>query len=150
MITRTMPAARRFDWIDQLMTEALRPAPLRPSTRVDAVKGDEGLTVTFELPGVADEAIEITAIGQVLTVNATRTRNGAAENISRSVTLHDSYDLDQIAANYANGLLTLTVPVKEAAKPRRITIATSPAPAIPTTAVLDAPDADAVEAAPTT
>lgn len=131
MMTLTAPLSRRFDWIDQLVSDVLR-TPLAPRNvaRVEASRGDDGLTLTYELPGVAETDIEITATGQALAVAANRTRNGETETIRRSVTLHDSYDLDQLVAQYTNGLLTLMIPVKEAAKPRKVELTTAPSPAI--------------------
>jgi HSP20 family protein len=50
----------------------------------------------------------------------------AAERVpatfARQLTLGGGVDLDQIAASYTNGVLTLTLPVAEAAKPRKIVV----------------------------
>jgi HSP20 family protein len=44
---------------------------------------------------------------------------------SRSVTLPESFDGARVDAKYVDGVLTLTLPKHEAAKPRRVTVQTS-------------------------
>ena len=84
--------------------------------------------VRAELPGVnkADIAIEI-ADG-TLTINVTQktpATEGQAETstrFSRSVCLNDNVQTDKVTAAYENGVLTVTLPKAEAAKPRTIAI----------------------------
>jgi HSP20 family protein len=45
---------------------------------------------------------------------------------SRQLLLGDGLDIDKIHATYENGVLTLTVPVAERAKPRRIEVTSEP------------------------
>ncbi len=99
-----------------------------------AVEEDEsGLTLSTDIPGVAPDDLEVTVDGRVLTVTGERKprRTSAADvvrselaygRISRSVQVPDSYDLDNIEAQHENGILTLSVPKSEAAKPRTIAI----------------------------
>ena len=78
--------------------------------------------------------IEVTVEKDVLTVRATRAWVRAEDDqilmaerpqgdFSRQLFLGESLDRDQIAASYDNGVLTLTIPVAEEAKPRRVEIA---------------------------
>ena len=70
--------------------------------------------------------------GRVLTIRAQRAAGPdgvewlAAERVSgtfaRQLTLGDGVDLESIAASYTNGVLMLTLPVAEAAKPRKIAV----------------------------
>jgi HSP20 family protein len=106
----------------------------RPATMpIDAYRQGDHFVVHFDLPGVDASSIELTVERNVLTVHAERTRPASDETelliaerpqgtFSRQLFLGDTLDTDRIDANYANGVLTLRVPVSERAKPRRVTI----------------------------
>jgi HSP20 family protein len=79
-------------------------------------------------------SIELTVEKDVLTVGATRTRaqtegdqiyatERAHGGFSRQLFLGESLDRDGVAAAYENGVLTITIPVAEQAKPRKVEIA---------------------------
>lgn len=102
-------------------------------------KGDE-FVVTFDLPGVAPESIDVNVERNVLTVTAERpavkddeARWQIAERptgtFTRRVRLGEALDRDGIQANYDAGVLTLRVPVVEQAQSRKIAV-TAGAPAI--------------------
>jgi HSP20 family protein len=86
----------------------------------------------FDLPGVASESIDLDVERNVLTVRAERVaRNGDWEMLaserprgvfSRQLVLGDNLDLDRIEAHYDEGVLRLSIPVAERAKPRRIEV----------------------------
>src|SRR5579862_3781355 len=87
--------------------------------------------VHFDLPGINPESIDLEVEQNVLTVRAERTPIGAdgAEMIvserpvgtfTRQLFLGETLDADAIAADYHSGVLTLTIPVREAAKPRKL------------------------------
>lgn len=107
--------------IDRLMA----PAPAFP---VELRQDKDNTFVRAELPGVdkADLALEI--VDGNLTITVTQKTPGVdgqaetAAKLSRSVCLNDSVQIDQVTATYANGLLTVTLPKPEAAKPRQIAI----------------------------
>jgi len=84
--------------------------------------------VRFDLPGVEPDRIELTIEKNVLTVSAERRgdrQDGdavvAAERLqgsfSRQLFLGETLDPDHVEARYEQGVLTLTIPVAEAAKP---------------------------------
>ena len=89
--------------------------------------------IEFDLPGVARESIDLDVERNVLTVRAERVaRNGDWEMLaserprgvfSRQLVLGDNLDLERIEAAYDGGVLRLTVPVAEKAKPRKIEVA---------------------------
>ena len=95
--------------------------------------GDE-FVVSFDLPGVSPEAIELDVERNVLTVKAERRPALDAGHVemqvaerplgvfSRQLFLGDTLDTDNIAASYDAGVLTLRIPVAERAKPRKIAI----------------------------
>jgi HSP20 family protein len=100
---------------------------------MDAYQTGQELVVHFDLPGVDAESIDLNVQRNVLTVRAERTKElteGAdvqvAERLrgvfSRQLFLSDTLDTDHISAHYDAGVLTLRIPVVEAAKPRKIEI----------------------------
>ncbi|MCH1865273.1 HSP20 family small heat-shock protein [Nocardioides sp. CFH 31398] len=103
---------------------------------MDAWRDGDTFVIEFDLPGVARDSIDLDVERNVLTVRAERRgphddREGveqlAAErprgSFSRQLVLGDNLDLDRLEATYTDGVLRLTVPVAERAKPRKIHIA---------------------------
>lgn len=106
---------------------------------IDAYRSGDTFVVEFELPGVDPSSVELTVEKNVLTLSAERTRRWAdgAEVIvnerptgrfSRQLFLGDTLDADHIAATSENGVLTVTIPVAERAKPRRVDISAAENP----------------------
>jgi HSP20 family protein len=106
-------------------------APLIPP--VDIIEDGEGITVRADLPGVSRENLSIGVDGDTLTVEATVTLGEAANvqpvyaevrtaQYKRSFVLSRDLDTEKINASIRNGVLTLQVPKREQAKPRRIEI----------------------------
>ena len=130
MLLRTTDPFRDFD----RLTQQLLGTPSRPATMpLDAYRlGDEFL-VQLDLPGIDPSKIELTVEQNVLTVTAER-KTAPAEGVqsliserpqgtfTRQLFLGDTLDADRIRADYTAGVLTLTMPVAEQAKPRRIEI----------------------------
>ena len=129
MLMRTDP----FRDLDRL-TQQLLGTPTRPATMpLDAYRlGDEFL-VQLDLPGIDPNKIELTVERNVLTITAERKTAPAAGVQSliserpqgvftRQLFLGDTLDSDRIRADYTAGVLTLTMPVADQAKPRRIEI----------------------------
>ena len=101
---------------------------------VDLVRDGDRYLLDADLPGVDPGSIDIDLDGNVLTIRAERTaaaHSGAkwiaqerrAGSYMRQFTLGDGIDTDAISASYANGVLSLTIPVSERAKPRKIQVA---------------------------
>ncbi len=86
----------------------------------------------LELPGVAKTDLEIRVEGQELTVLGRRQdpavtgtwllRERRRGDFEKTFTVDARIDLEKIDAELSNGVLTLSLPVKEAAKPRKIDI----------------------------
>ncbi len=100
---------------------------------MDAYREDDHFVVHFDLPGVDPESIDITVEDDMLTVSAERKweRGEAQEWVAteryrgtyqRQLFLGDRLDADHIEATYDEGVLTLTIPVAEAAKPRKVAV----------------------------
>jgi HSP20 family protein len=132
MLMRTDPFRELDRLTQQLIGTTTRPA-IMP---MDAYRKEDSFVVKFDLPGVTRDAIELTVEQNVLTVRAERTtlnEDGVetvvaerpAGQFTRQLFLGDTLDTDQIEADYTAGVLTLAVPVKQAAKPRKVEIASS-------------------------
>lgn len=133
MLMRTDP----FRELDRV-TERLLGNGARPVTMpMDAYRDGNQFVIALDLPGVDTDSIDLEVERNVLTVKATRReleeakRREAVVNerpagvFSRQVFLGDTLDADNIAATYADGVLSLRIPVAEHAKPRKIAIETS-------------------------
>jgi len=129
MLMRTDP----FRELDRL-TQQVFGTPTRPAAMpMDAYRDGDQFVVQFDLPGIDAESIDLTVEKNVLTVHAVRTRPApdGAELIvnerpqgtfSRQLFLGETLDSERIEATYADGVLTLRVPIAEKAKPRRVPI----------------------------
>jgi HSP20 family protein len=101
---------------------------------VDVRETKAALEISAELPGVDPQNVEVSVEGGVLTLKGTRLFEKAAEGetyhrveraygaFERSFTLPTNVDAEKILAAYRHGVLHLTVPKREEAKPKAITI----------------------------
>lgn len=111
--------------VDRLFEAALADfaAPaLAPRFPVDLCEDKENTYVRAELPGVAREAISIEMIDGYLNLNATRKQGDESVSFSRSLAIPAAVQADKVSATYENGVLTVTLPKQEKAKPRKIDI----------------------------
>jgi HSP20 family protein len=132
MLLRTTDPFRDLDRLaNQVLGTTNRPAVMP----MDAWRQGDVFQIEFDLPGVAPETIDLDVERNVLTVRAERIgRNGDWEMLaserprgvfSRQLVLGDNLDLDGIEAHYDAGVLRLSIPVAERAKPRRIDVTTA-------------------------
>ena len=99
---------------------------------VDVFETPDALRIKAALPGIDPKDVNIEINDQVLTVTAERRHDMQNEDggyqwieqqygtFSRSLTLPRFADTQKIEARYSHGMLELTVPKKESAKPRRV------------------------------
>ena len=98
---------------------------------MDAVRTEDGLTLRFDLPGIDPASIEVTVDRGALTVSAKRdaelaegekayVRERVTGTFLRRIRLGDA--IDSAKAGYSRGVLTVRVPLAEAAKPRKVEI----------------------------
>ena len=129
MLLRSTDPFRDFDRLtNQMLGTTNRPAVMP----MDAWRQGDVFQIEFDLPGVSPESIDLDVERNVLTVRAERVgRNGDWEMLaserprgvfSRQLVLGDNLDLDRIEAQYDAGVLRLSVPVAERAKPRKIEV----------------------------
>ena len=127
MLIRTDP----FRELDRL-SQQVPGTSSRPATMpMDAYRRGDNFYIHFDLPGVSPKSIQLTVEHNVLTIRAERRPvegHGMEMTIaerplgtfSRQVILSETLDVERITADYAEGVLTLTVPVRESAKPHSI------------------------------
>jgi len=129
MLLRTADPFREFDRLAQQLAGTTNRPAVMP---MDAWREGDDFVIEFDLPGVTKDSVDLDVERNVLTVRAERLgRNGDWEMLaterprglfSRQLVLGDNLDLDRIDAAYADGVLRLTIPVAEKAKPRKIDI----------------------------
>jgi HSP20 family protein len=101
---------------------------------LDAFERDGVCTLRFDLPGVDPEDVDLTVEGNLLSVTAERPveetegvtwllRERPAGSHRREVRLGERLDATKIEARHDNGVLTVTIPMREEAKPHRVSIA---------------------------
>jgi HSP20 family protein len=100
---------------------------------MDATRDDDEVVFRFDVPGIDRDSIDVTVDRGVLTVSARRAeehsengrrfiRERVSGTFTRSVRLGDALDAEKVEAAYADGVLTVRVPVAEQAKPRKVEI----------------------------
>ena len=103
---------------------------------IDLFRDGDTYVLNADLPGIDPGSVDVDVDGRVLTVRAERTprsREGvkwmASERPSgsfyRQFTLSDGIATESISASYDNGVLSVTIPVSERAKPRKIEVQTT-------------------------
>ncbi|MCU1497069.1 MAG: heat-shock protein Hsp20 [Acidimicrobiales bacterium] len=127
MLMRTDPF-REWTPFSRLMD-----APATPIAAMDAYRVGDVITVEFDLPGVDPDSIDIQIERGELRLQAIR-RTQAPEGaqflvrerpdatINRRVMLGDVLDVEHVDAEYHDGVLVLRIPLRETAKPRRISV----------------------------
>ena len=131
-----------FREIDRLFQQALGgPGERNWGMPMDAYRKDDMFLLQLDVPGIAAEAVELTVDNNVLTIKATRHAPTMQEGVepviaerpwgefTRQVLLGNNLDVSKIRADYDAGVLTVSIPVAEHAKPRRIDVSVREAPA---------------------
>lgn len=103
--------------------------------QADIHETDEELVVTADLPGIDVKSVDVRVENNVLSIAGERKlqeipKNGNVHRVermygafARSFTLSTPVDTERIKANYKDGVLKITLPKAEQAKPKRIAIA---------------------------
>ncbi|WP_315093325.1 Hsp20/alpha crystallin family protein [uncultured Cellulomonas sp.] len=131
MATRIDP----FQEIDRLMgqvfgAQAGRAAATMP---IDLYRDGDHYVLHVDLPGADPGTIDVNVEDRTLTIRAERTartqsdvqwvaKERPAGTYARQLMVGQGLALDNISATYNDGVLTLTIPVAEEAKPRRIEV----------------------------
>jgi HSP20 family protein len=121
------------DTFTRLLNEPAANRPWAPA--VDIYETENELVLKADVPDVDQKNIDVRVENQTLTISGERKfeteeagkgyhrieRNYG--NFSRSFAVPNSFDTDKITATYRNGVLSVSLPKKEAAKPRQIKVA---------------------------
>ncbi len=101
---------------------------------VDVAEGEDSYTVKMELPGVKKDDVKITLESNILTIRGEKKAESEVKeknyhrtersygSFQRSFTLPTTVKNDRIDAVYKDGILTVTLPKAEEAKPRQIEV----------------------------
>jgi HSP20 family protein len=123
----------RFDPFRDLdrMSEQLNRST-RSMLAMDAVRGDDEVMIYVDVPGATTDDIDVSIERNELTVSVERVWAGDDKEViarerpqgvfTRRFMLSDALDLDRLRAKTENGVLTLSIPVGEKSKPRRIDV----------------------------
>jgi len=129
------PFFRDFDRLTQQLLGNTTGTAAHPAVMpMDAWRDGDQFVVELDLPGIEPDSLDINVEHDVLTVRAEHTAVAqdsrqwlASERpygvFSRRILLGTSPDTDNITADYTDGVLRLTMPVAEHAKPRKIAVA---------------------------
>lgn len=105
-----------------------------PQTAIDVYEEPENVVVKAQLPGFDEDHIKITVEGSTLTIRGEVNEESEEkdkkyyrkeirkQSVVRSITLPTPVSSDKAAADFKNGILTLTLPKAEEAKPKEITL----------------------------
>jgi HSP20 family protein len=135
---------RRWDPFHELqrevgrLFESLEPLQSWRLTRqfppVNLYDAGDRYILTAPVPGMATEELDLSITGEVLTIRGERKRSEGVSDESyrrqerpvgrwtRAVTLPDRVEGSQVSASYAHGILTVSLPKAESAKPRQISV----------------------------
>jgi HSP20 family protein len=103
---------------------------------LEVTSGKDGWHVRVALPGIDPKDVQIDLAGDTLSIRGERARAVPANTekgqthlteiaygrFERTLTLPDAIDSDRVGAVYNNGMLELTLPLRESVKPRRIEV----------------------------
>lgn len=101
---------------------------------LDVVENEDAFVIKASVPGINPEDLDVTVNGDVLTIRGEMKQEEEKKGdryvmrerrkgmFSRSVALGAPVKADAVQADYANGVLTLTIPKSEEVKPKKIQI----------------------------
>lgn len=138
----SLPMASRFEReMNHLLNSFLDGTPFMTSTPrvfppVNVWEDAENVFAEAELPGLAMSDLEVLVVGNELTIKGRRGSQGEANvsyhrrergtgEFARVLTLPTAVNQEEVVAALKDGVLTITLPKAEAAKPRKIQIKAS-------------------------
>ena len=125
-----------FRDLDRIFNTVTRTVASDVRMPMDLYRDGDTFVVKMDLPGVDPKSIDIDVDDRTLTVRAERaaekvdtaeksgwvSRERSFGTYARQISLGSGLDLGKIEASYVDGVLTLTIPVAEEAKPRKINV----------------------------
>jgi HSP20 family protein len=132
---RNTPDFPTLRFFDDAVSRLLEPSAQRPwAPSVDVLETQDALMLKADLPGVDMKNIDVQLENGTLTLKGERrfeeVENGKAYHriergygsFTRAFSLPETVDGEHVKADYKNGVLTVTLPKKELAKPRQIKV----------------------------
>jgi HSP20 family protein len=119
---------------DDAFTRPLSLSGVSAAPAIDMYQTEDDVVVKATLPGLKPEDVEITVTGETLTLRGEYKQENEQSNaryhireqrygsFERSLMLPTDVKADKAKADFENGVLTITMPVAEAVKPKSITI----------------------------
>ena len=120
------------DAVTRMMSEPRTSRPWSPA--VDIVETENDLVLKADLPDIRLQDIDVTVENNTLSIKGERRFKNDFEGkgyhriersygtFVRSFTVPNSVDTEKVSADYKNGVLTVTLPKKEAAKPKQVKV----------------------------
>ncbi len=116
----------QLDWLFGTALTGFAGQGLGGQFPVDLYQDKDNTYVRAELPGVTRDAINVEMVNGSLSIQASRKAKSAegeeTVSFSRLVSIPDDVQGDKVSAVYENGVLTVTLPRTEEAKPRKINV----------------------------
>jgi HSP20 family protein len=134
-VLRFDPFGDPFRQMDRLTSQLLSGTRTPMGMPMDVWQTDDGFHVCLDLPGVDPDSVDITTERNTLTIKAERRAEYEdGQNVliaerpqgtfTRQLQLGDTVDTENIQASYSDGVLHLTLPMTQAAQPRRVQVRT--------------------------
>jgi HSP20 family protein len=134
-VLRFDPFGDPFRQMDRLTSQLLSGTRTPMGMPMDVWQTDDGFHVCLDLPGVDPDSVDITTERNTLTIKAERRAEYEdGQNVliaerpqgtfTRQLQLGDTVDTENIQASYSEGVLHLTLPMTQAAQPRRVQVRT--------------------------
>jgi HSP20 family protein len=138
------PIYQLRDDMDRLLTGVfgpwaggVLPGASRAQPAANMWEGDEAVVVELEVPGLKSDQVEISVVGNQLTLELERPdvqqegvtyhrRERPVGSFTRVLRLPAEVDANRVEAGLRDGVLTITLPKAESAKPRKIQVTAAP------------------------
>lgn len=124
----------RFDPFQELTRQAVTGTRRQPASMpMDAYREGDTVHIFLDVPGVTGDDLDLTVEKSSLTITATRSWEPSEEmqvlasersqgRYSRTLQLGENLDTERLDAHYEDGVLHVTIPVADKAKPRKVEI----------------------------
>jgi HSP20 family protein len=105
------------------------------SPAIDVLEKEDKFVVKVELPGVKEEDVDVSVVGNILTISGEKQAESEVKkkgyyysessygSFSRSITMPSTVDTSKIEASYEKGVLGITLPKAPEVKPKKIKVA---------------------------
>ena len=134
LIMRPEPFSNEVNRLFNTLFDAGNAETQRFAPAMDLVEADDHFVLRADLPGLSEEDVSIEVQDNALTISGERKSEHEQRQrgwyrversfgrFSRSLTLPEGVDPEQIAASFDRGVLEVRIPKPEERKPRRISI----------------------------